>query len=303
MLNTIKGLLELGRVPNAIAGTLAIFLGASVISGSPPTMFSPYEFIAISLIAMLVSFSVMTVNDIMDLEADRVNAPWRPLPSGRVSVRAAWAASIFYVLASLLLSLTLEPVPLFFLLTLSFLVAANLYNVGGKRAFLLGNLLVALLTSFPIAVGAVLAALRLEDYRQDLLARALLYTLMAFLSVLAREIAKGIPDVEGDRKAGVRTIANVYGEGFAATLAALLYGLSIAVSFLPPLLDLVDAVAYLAIVLPVNLMVALEAARLMRRPTKEVALSHKKRILGLMVLSMIGLYLGAAYHEPYKPQR
>ncbi|MEN2999018.1 MAG: UbiA family prenyltransferase [Acidilobaceae archaeon] len=301
MLTTLRGLLELGRVPNALAGTLAIFLGASVISGSPPTMFSPLEALVIALIAILVSFSIMTVNDIMDLEADRVNAPWRPLPSGKVSVKAAWAASASYVLLSLLLSLTLQPVPLFFLLTLSFLAAANAYNFGAKRVLLLGNLLVALLTSFPIAVGALLATFRLESYQQELLARAALYTLMAFLSVLGREVAKGIPDVEGDRRSGVRTVANVYGEEFAARLAALIYGSSIAASLLPPLLGLVNAIAYLSVILPVNVAVALEAARLVRRPTKEVALGHKRRILGLMVLSMVGLYLGASYHEPYKP--
>ncbi|MCX8196508.1 MAG: geranylgeranylglycerol-phosphate geranylgeranyltransferase [Acidilobaceae archaeon] len=298
LISTAVALLELGRPPNALAGVLAVFLGASVISGSPPTMFSPAEAMLVAAASLLATFAVMTANDIVDLEADKINSPWRPLPSGRVSVRAAAAAAALYTALSILLSLFIEPLPTIPLLALSFLLAANAYNFGGKRVLLLGNLLVAFLTAFPIAVGALLTVHRVGGVDSDISLRAFLYWLMAFLSVLGREIAKGIPDVEGDLKAGVKTVANVFGRGVAARAAVALYSLSAAVSFLPPLLGLVNSIAYLAVVLPVNALVALESLRLLREPNRETSLSHKKRILALMVASMVGLYLGAAYHEP-----
>ncbi len=52
-----------------------------------------------SLCAAFLNAASNTLNQIADLEADRLNKPHRPLPSGRVTVRGAWRhAILLYVL-------------------------------------------------------------------------------------------------------------------------------------------------------------------------------------------------------------
>lgn len=288
----LLAIIEMGRPPNAIVGSLAIFIGASMATGSPPTFLALWEFATIMLIGALITFSIMIVNDIIDLEADRINAPWRPLPSGRVSARAAGAAAAIFAVTAVALSALIEPRYLSVSASLLFLALANAYNLFLKRKLIIGNVLVAFLTSFPLAFGAMLAASRVQlsdGFEQ----RLIIYWAMIFLAVLAREIAKGIADVEGDAKVGVATVANRLGRRTAAIASLSLYAISSLIGLLPPLLGLVNAVAYLTFVLPAGLMVMAEAVRLARRPEKEVALSHKKRVLLLMAVSMVGLYLGA----------
>ncbi|NWG00546.1 MAG: UbiA family prenyltransferase [Thermoanaerobaculaceae bacterium] len=54
-----------------------------------------------SLCAALLNAASNTLNQIADLEADRINKPRRPIPSGRVSVRQAWwLALVLYVLGT-----------------------------------------------------------------------------------------------------------------------------------------------------------------------------------------------------------
>lgn len=48
-----------------------------------------------SLCAALLNAASNTLNQIADLEADRVNKPQRPIPSGRVSIGQAWRLSLF----------------------------------------------------------------------------------------------------------------------------------------------------------------------------------------------------------------
>lgn len=288
----LLAILEMGRPPNALVGSAAIIIGASMVAGSPPTFFTVGELLSIFLAGTFITFSIMISNDIVDLEADKVNAPWRPLPSGRVSVRAAKTAALLLALLGVAASATIEPSSLTVPAAILFLLAANAYNLSLKRRLLVGNVLVALLTSFPLIFGALLASARVPP-SEGLELRLAIYWLMIFLAVLAREIAKGIADVEGDASVGVETVANKLGRRTAAIASLALYSASSILGLLPPLLGLVNAAAYLAFVLPAGVAVMAEALRLVKRPEKEIAIIHKKRVLFLMAVSMVGLYLGA----------
>ncbi|MDM7275382.1 MAG: geranylgeranylglycerol-phosphate geranylgeranyltransferase [Thermoprotei archaeon] len=292
-LDTVLAAIEVGRPVNALMGVAALLLGSSIVVGGFPS-FIPFSSLASIVVGgFLIVFSIMVVNDIVDLEADRVNVPWRPLPSGRLGVGLAWRLALAYALLGVAVTFLVEPMPETTLIALWFLALAHFYNFMGKRVLIAGNVIVAFLTAFPLVYGVFIARHYLgplwgfDDYL-----RVSIFWAMVFLSVLGREVAKGIVDVEGDRAVGAKTIANTYGESKAASLSSSLYAASIALSLLPPVLGLVNA-WYIAIILPVDAMVAVEAARLVRSPTRDTALSHKKRVLALMSISMVGLLVGS----------
>ena len=291
----VVGLVRLGRPVNMVMGALALFLGFSVISGEPPLLIPVDQVLPLFLAGLLIAYSIMAVNDIVDVEADRVNAPWRPIASGLVPVSLAWRAAVVAILLGLGLTLYIEPHVLTPIVVLWFLGLAHFYNLGGKRYLVLGNLIVAFLTAFPLLYGMVLASHYMEgswgwgDY-----VRSTIFWSMIFLSVLGREVSKGIVDVEGDRVVGVRTIANTYGARIAAFTALTLYTLAVLLSLAPVALGVVNVVPYLAIILPVDLLALLEGLSLTSNPTRERAVVHKRRVLLLMLVAMIGLYMGSA---------
>jgi len=288
------GLVKLGRPLNAFMGVAALFLGVSIVTGEPPTFIPLDQALVIALAGFMIVYSIMAVNDIVDVEADRVNAPWRPIASGSVSIGLASRVAIVVTLAALGLALYVEPSPLTGLTALWFLGLAHFYNLRGKRLLLAGNVVVAFLTAFPLAYGVVVASHYMGGSwdRGDYIRSAIFWT-MIFLSVLGREVAKGIVDVEGDRLVGARTIANTYGVRVAAYTALLLYTTAIALSIAPVALGVVNTIPYIAIIAPVDVAAFLEGLSLALNPTRERALAHKSRVLLLMLISMLGLYMGS----------
>ena len=273
--------LRLARPVNSAMVGFAVIVGAVVASGRPPP---PSDALAGFAVGFLVSASAMIINDISDIEIDRVNAPWRPLPSGRLSVGAAWACFAASSLAGLAAAAYTGPA------TLAIAVAAWLVSVAysswGKRLGLPGNVMVAFSVAVPLLYGAALT--RSWD------ARIAVYWYMVFASALAREIVKGIADVAGDRAAGVRTLAVVAGERRAALAAAALYASAVAASPAPLFLGgLASPLAYAALVAVVDAGLLAEAAGIVLRPTREEALAHKARVLGYMLLGLIAFIAGS----------
>ena len=143
----------------------------------------------------LVIAAGYAVNDACDLAADRVNAPWRPIPAGRVSSRAAavWGA----VLAAAGLALgALGPWP--FAATLAAVAAGLLfYDLFSKRVGPVKPILVAaLMTSiYPLAFAA---AGGVHGSRAGSLAA---FAVWMFLTAFGYEVLKDLSDAPGDRAA------------------------------------------------------------------------------------------------------
>ena len=77
-----------------------------------------------------------SLNDILDLEADKVNYPHRPLPSGAVSPRGAWWVTAFFFAASILFGFLAGRWMFFFLIFE--LGATVFYDVWASKIPILG---------------------------------------------------------------------------------------------------------------------------------------------------------------------
>jgi 4-hydroxybenzoate polyprenyltransferase len=172
--------------------------------------------------SVLVAAAGYIINDYFDLNIDQVNKPDSIVVQKIIKRR--WAIFWHLGLSAAGLVLTLYVCRL----TGNWLVApANLlcvlllwfYSTTFKRKFLIGNVIIALLTAWVVLVLYtseldLLALTRDPVYRQafnKVFKAAMLYGGFAFVISLIREVVKDMEDIAGDEKYGCRTMPIVWG--------------------------------------------------------------------------------------------
>ena len=162
------------------------------------------------------------LNDYFDKDIDAVNKPWRPIPSGRIEAKKVYILALtFYLigfLLSFLVSITCAIVALLAIILL------YLYDWRLKRTGIPGNIVIAFLSALNIIYGS-LPTPKPEN--------SLLPAIYAFLIILGREVMKGIEDIKGDKKAGIKTIASTYGSSVALKVSMVILLTVIAISPIP----------------------------------------------------------------------
>ncbi|MCL1955690.1 MAG: geranylgeranylglycerol-phosphate geranylgeranyltransferase [Fibromonadales bacterium] len=155
-----------------------------------------YEVLFLSLgIFFLVCFA-NAHNDIIDFEIDKINRPKRPLPSGKMSVKAAYRALGILLFFTMFFSI-LAGVKFAFLFLIAILLSTA-YNRFLKGLPLVGNFTVALLSTTPVLIPIINFGLPQPELS--------VLVFFAFMLTFAREITKDIEDMEGDRSKNLKTL-------------------------------------------------------------------------------------------------
>lgn len=194
-------------------------------NGRPITVFAPviivslYYFIFVETLFMietwinyiLLLFGVVTlrmginnVNNVYDIEIDKINKPHRPIPRGDLEKESAFIIGtvIQFISLFVFMLLSLEA----FLLDLSFVIVGWLYNIdnGLKNYFPINNLIIGYVRGF----GYLLALTVLgEPITQIHLVFAIAITLYIFGSINSKDIN----DVEGDKALNRQTLPIILG--------------------------------------------------------------------------------------------
>jgi geranylgeranylglycerol-phosphate geranylgeranyltransferase len=168
----------------------------------------------------IVSASTNTINDILDLEIDKLEKPNRPLPEGRITTQQAWYLFASETILGLILSFFLSIYS--FALTGFVSVVSILYSFKLKNYFLFKNILTAFGIASAYLVGAFATGERISP-------PILLFFFQIMITVTAFELHKDIADIEGDFKYRKATFAVRYGAKKAAYIACSLYILAFAV--------------------------------------------------------------------------
>jgi len=201
-----------------VAGGLMALGGAS-----PRPEFSWRTIVWLAVGAAAASFlngASNTINQIHDLEIDRINRPARPLPSGRVSVAEAWGVAIALVAVSLGAGWFVGPPKAghaFFWLGLAATVITVLYSappVRFKRQWWTANVAIALPRGLllPVAGWAAVAPVAAPD--------PWCIGTVLFLFLLGAASTKDFADVKGDSACGCRTLPVRFGVQKAARMMA-----------------------------------------------------------------------------------
>ena len=269
------------RPVNCLMVGFAIIVG--VVMGGGASLFGqPLELLLAFLTGFALTGSAMSINDYYDREIDAINEPGRPIPSGAVKPGEALGASILLSAVGLAASWGTGPENLA-IAVLAWLTMV-VYSTVGKRTGLPGNLMVSACIALPFIYGGVMVG-------GDALGPSLLFSSIAFLTCMGREVTKGIVDVEGDQASGVRTVAVSRGVKAAALLSALFYVSAVAVSILPLYFGLVSF-WYVPFVAVTDLGLAYLSFSLMREPSRENSRSVKNRVLPLMMSGLLGFLAG-----------
>jgi 4-hydroxybenzoate polyprenyltransferase len=211
--------LELSRPFTLVAPALGFASGAATAYGAVPREPWSAELIVFPLVGLIMAAVLNgasnALNQIYDLEIDRINKPRRPLPEGRLTVRQAWAFTwITYALA-LLLAWFVAPGGRHecFWIVLIATIITFLYSVPPARTKRLGiwaNVTIA------IPRGVLLKVAGWSAVKTVMAAEPWYIGAIFGLFLLGASTTKDFADMEGDARGGCRTLPIIYGVRRAA---------------------------------------------------------------------------------------
>lgn len=180
---------------------------------------STTEFITLVLSVIFITAGGYIINDFYDIETDKVNKPNKVFIGNTISERNSLISYFTITFFGLLLGLYVS-------------IEANLYNhfsifIGAalllflyskylKKLPLIGNICTSFLIGLSIYIvslfdvpegGTYVLSNHLEYFRSDIL----FYAKFAFFTTLIREMIKDIEDIDGDYKAGMKTLPILIG--------------------------------------------------------------------------------------------
>ncbi len=210
---------ELSRPFTLVAPALGFASGAATAYGAAPReLWHPhlilYPLIGLTMAAVLNAAS-NALNQIYDLEIDRVNKPKRPLPSGRLSLHDAWVFTWVAYAVALVLAWLVEPGgrhECFWIVVVATIITF-LYSVPPFRTKRLGiwaNVTIA------IPRGVLLKVAGWSAVKTVFGAEPWYIGAIFGLFLLGASTTKDFADMEGDARGGCRTLPIIYGVTRAA---------------------------------------------------------------------------------------
>ena len=217
----LLGLFRLFRFELPFTAGVCVILGEILALGKVPTA---REMILGFLSVFLISATSLILNDYFDLESDKINAPERPLPAGLVTKRDVVLLSCGVTILGFITSFLLSFEAL--LVVILAWAVGFLYNWRFKKTGLLGNLMV----SFSVGMTFIFGGIAVDRPFEMVV---WFFGIFALLINAGEEIAADAMDVEGDRKAGSRSLPVLFGRAKAIRISASIFFLVIVISFLP----------------------------------------------------------------------
>jgi 4-hydroxybenzoate polyprenyltransferase len=215
----LRLLFELARPFTLIAPSIGFVSGAVTAAGAaPPSAWSwtllLYPAIGAVMAAVLNAAS-NALNQIYDLEIDRINKPGRPLTSGRLPMRDAWVFTVCAYGAALLLAWCVAPErrhECFWIVVVAvgFTVAYSVPPVRTKQRRLIANITIAIPRGVLLKVAgwsSVKTVAGLEPW---------FIGAIFGLFLLGASTTKDFADIEGDARGGCRTLPVRFGVRRAA---------------------------------------------------------------------------------------
>ena len=194
------------------------------------TSLSHFNFFLLVLATLLIAAAGYVINDIEDVETDKINKPNQLIVSKYISENDA--TTIFMVL-------NIIGVGLGFYLTYSigktgffaiFFIASALlyiYSTSLKQIAIVGNAVVSLVVALSIlSVGIfeLIPAMNVNNEAVQITFMNIIkdYAIFAFMVNLVRELVKDLEDIEGDKAAEIETLPVILGRQRANKIAFLI---------------------------------------------------------------------------------
>jgi len=270
--------IQISRPLNSLI-TFLVIIVASIISIDGT--YSVLKIILAGLSGALTASAGNVINDYFDINIDKINKPTRILPSGKLSLKEAFAFYIILSIAALLISSFINInafITVFIALTFLFF-----YSYHVKKIPLLGNIVVSTLTGLAFIYGGIAV---------NNVSFALIPALFALLINFVREIIKDMEDAEGDKRQGINTYPVSYGFKKAKMIVVFVTTVLIILTLYPFVINMYAIEYFLIVMICVNpLMVYIVKSLFEDDSVKN--LNKLSNLLKLnMVIGLIAIFLG-----------
>lgn len=214
-------ILHLIRYKNLLMVFLSMFLTKYFLIESfiSSPLLSDIDFIILTISILLITMGGYLINDIYDIESDKINKPDKVYITKIISIKNGqflyFLTSITGLILGLYLSVNknLNHLSGYFIVTVIILFV---YTKILKKLPLIGNVIVALLVSLPIFLVYEFdhSMISIKDIFDNLFLSIIIffYLLFAFLTTLIREIIKDLQDIKGDNKLKLKTLPIMIGK-------------------------------------------------------------------------------------------
>ena len=231
--------LQLFRTGNAVMAVMGI-VGVAVASFMAAGTDIADAWVNLLISAVVVFMFICggnALNDYIDYEIDKTAHPERPIPSGRMTRKAALYAALVMLGGSVVVSfLTIDLECILIVVVASILMVA--YEMALKQRGFVGNVTIAVLTGMMFLLGGAVVGDAADN---------VVVALMALLVSVGREVAKDIEDMESDE--GDRlTLPMRIGPRKAAALACVFFVAGPVLSVAPMVWDSYGPLYYTVVV-------------------------------------------------------
>ncbi|MCX6149192.1 MAG: geranylgeranylglycerol-phosphate geranylgeranyltransferase [Ignavibacteriales bacterium] len=274
----IVSVFKIVRPLNFLITFLSIMV-AGVICSEDVMLFP--NIILAALAGSLVGSAGNVVNDLFDIEIDRINRPDRVLPKGLISKQQAWI--LFYILNVLAILFTILINYFAIMIVICSIILVFLYSYRLKKIPLVGNITVSFMTGLAFIFGSVSVGNINGSF---------IPAVFAFLINLIREIIKDMEDIEGDKINNVQTFPIKYGFNTSKNLVIVFAIFLILFTLVPFILKLYRIEYFIMVMITVNTILVYFIKMLINSTSKK-NLGRLSSILKLdMALGLIAIYLG-----------
>jgi len=224
-INKIDGFLSIIRYKNILPTLYLLLTGSWIVNpnfNNLCNLLNSKTLLFSSINTILILMSNMIINDILDINIDKINNPTRPLITGDIKLNEAYFLLIFFLAITEFINIYFLPINLQYIIHLS-LLYTFIYTPILKKIPLIKNLSCATIVSSSIYVGglATITNMNINTNLNTNININLLYQsiLLVFLGSLYNEILLDISDYDGDKKNNIFTIATIFGKNISLLIS------------------------------------------------------------------------------------
>ncbi|KAG2692079.1 hypothetical protein I3760_08G035700 [Carya illinoinensis] len=201
--------------PHTVIGTALSIMSVSLLAVERLSDISPLFFTGVVeavVAALLMNIYIVGLNQLSDIDIDKVNKPYLPLASGEYSVATGVMIVTSFSVLSFWLGWIVGSWPLFWALVISFLLGTaysiDLPLLRWKRFAVVAAMCIVVVRAVIVQLAFFLHIQTHVYKRPAVFSRPLIFA-TAFMSFFSVVIAlfKDIPDIDGDKIYGIRSFS------------------------------------------------------------------------------------------------
>ncbi|KAJ0984208.1 hypothetical protein J5N97_002564 [Dioscorea zingiberensis] len=211
-LTSLNALYKFSR-PHTVIGTALGIISVSLLAVEDISDFSPLFVTGLMeavVAALFMNVYIVGLNQLFDIEIDKVNKPYLPLASGEYSVKTGITIVLLSAIMSFGIGWVVGSWPLFWALFISFVLGTaysiNVPLLRWKRFAVVAAICILAVRAVIVQLAFFLHMQTFVFRRPAIFSRPLIFA-TAFMSFFSVVIAlfKDIPDIDGDRIFGIRS--------------------------------------------------------------------------------------------------